>query len=250
MKKETVVLCGGAVLSSAFLFSPVVFASDSPDATKTVAGSEVSELSAWAASRVAGAPADQKTEVVVAVVRQAVAVDPAADVPVVFAVGRESAASAPAVAVTASRLQPDRMALIANAAAVAAPSQAGRMTAALIQEFPHAYGIIAVAAAQGAPLAGREVLAAVGDSIPALRAPIQALSDSFASDAILPVATILAASYDEALGSGDQPNLAAPLSDSPVLGPPFLGSTTTPITYSPAQTIIVSPPRGGGPVSP
>ena len=240
LMKNEIVKISGIALCTAILFSPLVLAAVPLDDARALAGSEVSELSGLAARCVANAEAGQKTEVAIAAVRQALALDVAADVPVVFAVVRENEAGAPAVVVTASRLRPDRMALIVNTASAAAPSQAGRITAAMIKEFPPAYDVIAVAAAQGAPSAGREVLAAVGAGIPALRAPIQAMSARFPPEAVVPVAAILAESADQAVRAGNEANVSKPLSDSPVLGPAFSGSVADPTFYTPAQTATVS----------
>lgn len=261
----------GLLLLSGFLISPVLFASDSVDVTKSLAGSTALELSGNAANLVASAAPAQRNDVAVAVVRTAVGMNPGAVVAIVSAVVREDPASAPAVAVSATVLQPRRVGLIAKAAVAAAPAQAAKVVAALIKQFPQNYGIIAAAAAEGAPLSGREILAAVGESIPALKAPIQDLSSHFAANTSLPVQTVLSQSYDQAINAGatvalltsidsaagassvakpvayapaaptaplSLPTVSGPSVSGPILGPPFTGSNPSPTTYSPSQTTV------------
>jgi hypothetical protein len=190
-------------LIAVIVVSPAVFASNSADVTKVLASSTALELPAKAASLVAKASAADKQNVTVAVVKAAIGINPSAAVAIVSSVARENPATAPLAAVTATTLQHKRIDLITKAAAAAAPSEAARIVAALIKEFPQDYGVIAIAAAEGVPSAGREILAVVADYVPALQSSIQASTATFAAnDGNVPVQAILSQSYNQARISG------------------------------------------------
>jgi hypothetical protein len=170
---------------------------------KALAGSTALELPAKAAALVAKASAADKQDVAATVVKVAVGVNPAAAAAIVSAVSRESPAAAPVAAVNATTLQRKQVGQIAKAAAAAAPAEAAKIVAALIKEFPQDYGVIAVAADEGAPLAGRDILAVVADCVPALQSSIRGATTNFAANVgNVPVQAILSQSYNQALTSG------------------------------------------------
>ena len=164
---------------------------------------------------------------------------------------------APVAAVTAATLDPKQIEQITKAAVAAAPSQAGKIVAALIKEFPKDYGLIAISAADGAPSAGQEILSAVANYVPALHPGIQSATAKFsANSGNIPVQTILSQSYNEAVASGvPASTLVAPLT-LPVntataaqsVAPPTIGPPYTPITQpinniGPGQ---ITPQQPGG----
>jgi hypothetical protein len=203
MKTSIISMISGVALITGFALSPVALASDSTAVTKALAGSTAVELPAKAASLVANASGVNKQNVTVAVVKAAVGVNPSAAIAIVSAVAHENPATAPFAAVTAVTLQHQRIDKLTKAAAAAAPSEAAKIVAALIKEFPKDYGVIAVAAAEGAPSAGRDILAVVADYVPALQPAIQAVIAKFAAkDGNVPVQAILSQSYNQALTSG------------------------------------------------
>lgn len=221
MKTTVMYVIGSMVLIAGLAVAPVVRASDAADVTKeaakALAGSSALELPAKAASLVAkAAAADKKNaknakNATSAVVQAAVGVNPSAAAAIVSAVAHENPAMAPVAAVTAVTLQHKRLEFITKAAAAAAPSEAARIVAGLIKEFPQDYGIIALAAAEGAPLAGREILSVVADYIPALQPAIQnAMAKLAATDGNFPVQAILSLSYDQAKASGMAVKLQIP----------------------------------------
>jgi hypothetical protein len=218
MKTTVMYVIASMALIAGLAVAPAARASDAADvtkdATKALAGSTALELPAKAASLVAKAVAADKKNaknVTSAVVQAAVGVNPSAAAAIVSAVAHENPAMAPVAAVTAVTLQHKRLEFITKAAAAAAPSEAARIVAGLIKEFPQDYGIIALAAAEGAPLAGREILSVVADYIPALQPAIQnAMAKLAATDGNFPVQAILSLSYDQAKASGMAVKLQIP----------------------------------------
>jgi hypothetical protein len=258
MKTRILGIISGVALIAGLTGSPAVLASDSPDVTKALAGSTALELPAKAASLVAKATAADQQNVAAAVVKAAIGVNPPAAVAIVAAVAHENPAAAPAAAVAAATLQPKRIDQIAKAAVAAAPSEAARIVAALIKEFPQDYGIIAMSADEGAPSAGREILAVVADYVPALQPSIQSATASFAAnDGNVPVQAVLSQSYNQTLSSGaavrtpvpamltvtTPATAGAPSVSDPTIGPPYTPVGTTINNISPGQ---ITPQQPGG----
>jgi hypothetical protein len=173
-------------------------------------------------------------------------------------VARENPAVAPVAAVTAATLDPKRIEQITKAAVAAAPSQAGKIVAALIKKFPKDYGLVAIAAADAAPSAGRDILSAVAGFIPALQTGIQGATAKLpANGGNIPVQAILTQSYNAALASGTaastlvSPALTPPMTTGaadPALAPPTIGPPYTPITQ-PINNIgpgDITPQQPGG----
>jgi hypothetical protein len=176
-------------------------------------------------------------------------------------VAHEYPAAAPVAAVTATTIQHKQIGLIAKAAAAAAPSEAARIVAALIKEFPQDYGTIATAAADGAPNAGQEILNVVADYVPALQPTIHSAATNFAANnGSVPVQAILTQSYTHALNSGAAvstqipPALSSPSPNQTVIpgaAMPAAGQTTPSLASSPRATAPMptyAPPLLMGPV--
>jgi hypothetical protein len=213
MKTKTLRLVGVMTLMAVLAMSPAALALNSADATKSLAGSTVLELPAKAADLIAKAPTADKKNVTMAVVKAAIDLRPSATLAIVSAVARKNPAAAPVAAVTAVTLQHRFLVQVTKAAALAAPSQAGNIVAALIKEFPQDYGTIAIAAAEGAPSAGREILAVVADYVPGLQASINGITANFAAnDGNIPVRAVLTQSYNQALTSGAAASSGTPAS--------------------------------------
>jgi hypothetical protein len=203
MKNKIISALGGAACLAGLAASPAVLGSDSADVSKALAGATALELPAKASEIVAKTPPAAKQEAAAAVVKAAVGVNPAAAAAIVAAVSREDPAGAALAAVAAATLQRKEIGPIARAAAAAAPAEAARIVAALIKEFPQDYGTIAIAADEGAPQAGREILAVVAEFVPALQPSIRGAMANFAGDnSNVPVQAILTQSYNQALTSG------------------------------------------------
>jgi len=264
MKTRIISLLSGAAFIATLAVSPSVLAADSADMTKALAGSTALELPAKAASLVAKATAADKQNVAAAVVKAAVGINPSAAIAIVSAVARQNPGTAPVAAVTAVTLQHQRIDLIAKAAVAAAPSEAAKIVAALIKEFPRDYGVIAIAAGEAAPSAGREILAVVADYVPALQSFIQGATAKFAAnDGNVPVQTILSQSYSQALASGvavtakvqsapppvTSGTIATPSVSGPTLGPPYTPLPGTITIIGPGQ-ITPESPGGRSYVSP
>jgi hypothetical protein len=166
-------------------------------------------------------------------------------------VARDNPSTAPVAAVTAATLQHKLLGLIANAAVAAAPSQAGKIVAALIKEFPKEYSLIAVAASEAAPSFGREILKAVADNVPALQPAIQGAIAMFAAnDSNIPVLAILSQSNIPSTPSA-APVALTPLmitvSAPPSLAPPTFGVPFTPVTTINNNVTVQNQAPGGRP---
>lgn len=240
-----------------------VFSANSTDIVRAMAGATALELPAKAADLVAKATARDKENVANAVIKAAMGVNPSAAIAIVGAVVQSSPGTAPVVAVTAATLQHKRLEQIVKAAVHAAPSEAGKVVAALIKEFPQDYGTIAIAASEGAPTSGVEILAAVADYVPALQSAIKGSTNSYAANnGNVPVQAILMQSYNQALTSGAvvstrvptalavapvpspaQPTVVVSAPSGPYQGPPYVPILGPVVNYGPGQ---VNPQSPGG----
>jgi hypothetical protein len=208
-----------------------------------LAGSSVQELPIKAANIVATSSATERQLVTTEVVKAAIGMNPNAAVAIVSAVSSRNPAMAPAAAVAAATLQHKHIGLITKAAVAAAPSETGKIVAALLKEFPKDYQSIAIAAAENAPTSGREILVLVGDYVPALQGSIQAAIVGIAPDsANVPVQGILSQSSVAAAPSPTTPaNPPVPSLSPPTLGPPFTPPPSVVVTVTPAQTTPEAP---------
>jgi hypothetical protein len=264
VKTKMLNLVGVLAVSGGLVGSQALMASESADFTKILAGTSIVEMPAKAASLVAKADTQQnRKNVTIAVVKAAVQLNPSAIIAVVGAISRAEPDMAPTAAVTAALLQHKQLALIAKAAAEAAPSQAGKIVAALIKEFPSQYGLIAISASEGAPLAGKEILEVVADYVPALQAGIASGISSYSSSATpvqgvattsssvaLPVQAILIKSSQQASIITTVPASSLPSKPAsppaipaggPTLGPPFTPIPGPVTTLGPGDTVPQSP---------
>jgi len=260
MKTTLMSVMTSMALIAGLAVSPAALASNSSDVTKSLAGATALELPAKSAALVAKAAAADKHDLTVAVVKAAIGLNPSAAVAIVSTVAHENPAMAPLAAVTAATLQHQRIAQFARAAAAGAPSEAAKIVAALIKEFPQDYGAIAIAAAQGAPEAGREILAVVADYVPALQSAVNGTVAKFAANnGNIPVQAVLSQSYNQALASGGVTRTTMPstllgqVSDQTVVAGGTVsahGSAVLPTTPGLTRGPSVSPPVLGPPYQP
>jgi hypothetical protein len=244
MKNKIISLISGLSLVSGLAVSPVAFASNSADLTKSLAGSTALELPTKAASLVAQTSAADRQSVTIAVVKAAIGLNPAVAADVVSALVRQNPALAPVVAVTAVTLQHKQIGLITKAATAAAPSEATKIVAALMKEFPTDYGVIAMAAAEGAPAAGREILAVIAQYVPGLQAFIQ----SATANADVPVPAIISQAVASGVVATTDPQPTQPTTPvTPSFSPPtitpggFVTFPGAPGSFTPGQYGTVGP---------
>lgn len=273
MNNKLMTMISTVTLISGLTVSPAAFALDTAQVNRALAGSTVLELPVKAASLVSQAPFAEQSQTAAAAVKAALSLSPSASVSVVSAMSRQTPATAPVVAVTASAMQHRRLAEIAKAASTAAPAQAAEIVSALIKQYPQDYGVIAKAAAEGAPIFSRQILAVVGEQIPALKKSIQtAVARTAEKSSAADVQSILTDSYNEALNAGVSvtpmllvanttgtpaasaisagspttpsggPALSGPVVAPPVLGPPFTAVPGPATIYTPSDTV-----QGPGP---
>jgi hypothetical protein len=273
LKTKMLNFLGVLTVSGSLVGAQLLLANETADFSKILAGTSIVEMPATAASLVAKADTQKgQKNVTIAVVKAAVRLNPTAAVAVVGAISHATPGMAPIAAVTAAMMQHKQLSSIAKAAAAAAPAQAGNIVAALIKEFPSSYAIIAIAASEGAPQAGKEILEVVADYVPALQAGINNAVSSYpssttqaqvieapaatpSSSLALPVQTILVQAVKQAPSPGIAIVSRPATQNSPVAGPPvipaggpILGPPFTPIvgpvtTISPSQT---TPQTNGG----
>jgi hypothetical protein len=219
MKNKVISLLSGLTLVGGLAVNPAAYATTSADVTKALAHSTTMELPAKAASLVTMASAADKQSVTVAVVKAAIGLNAASAKDVVSSVAQASPATAPIAAVTAVTLKHNQIALITKAATSGAPGEAAKIVAALIKQFPKDYGVIAIAASEGAPLAKREILAVVADSVPGVQAFIQSALANNSDVAVQAVVTQAAVSDTSASAAPTQsPAPAAPSLSGPGIG--------------------------------
>jgi len=244
MKIKIVSLISGLSLVSGLMVSPVAFASGSTDVAKALAGSTALNLPTKAASLVAKASAADKESVAIAATKAAIALNSAKTADIVSALVRANPATASVVAVTAVTLQHKQIGIITKAAAAAAPAEAVNIVAALMKQFPKDYSVIAIAASEGAPSAGRKILAVVAKSVPGLQAFVD--SDANGADVAVVISQFAASSPE--LASAPQPTqpvtpVAPMLSGASISPGGFQSFFGTPTAYTPTQYPDV--PTGG-----
>ena len=126
---------------------------------KSLSGVRAPELPAKAASLVSKADAKDQEATTIAVVKAAIAANPASASAVVGAIAQAAPKMASIAAATALSLQPKQAAAIAKAAAGAAPTEAEKIVAAMSKEAPALSSLISQAvsstvAAKAKPVAG------------------------------------------------------------------------------------------------
>ncbi len=256
------ILCFLAV-SGGLAGNQLAMASEPADFAKILAATSVVEMPAKAASLVGktGTPQERKNAAV-AVVKAAVRLNPTIAVAVVGAISQSNPELAPVAAATAASLQHKQLASIAKAAAAAAPSQAGKIVAALIKEFPSSYAVIAISASEGAPLAGKEILEVVADYVPALQASINSAIASFSLSAAqpqstnglsvsgtsstqrLPVSAILEHATDQPASSAPVASGVSMATQNPLATRPMRSDAqSSPLPATPTPPILPLPPQ-------
>jgi hypothetical protein len=262
MRAKLLNLLGLLTVGGGLAAGQPLYAGEPADFTKTLAGTSIVEMPAKAADLVGKAAAADRQNTAIAVVKAAIGLNPSAAAVIVSAVARQNPSVAPVAAVTAATLQHKLIDRITKAVVAAAPAEAAKIVAALIKAFPKDYALIAVAATEAAPSAGREILAVVGDDFPALKTGIQAAIANFAANSNVPVQAILNQSYTQfsnagvaAAGGGNQnitqtvPGAFSASLSPPVFGPPFTPLPPTFIIYNPGE-LVPEKPGGRNYVSP
>ncbi len=251
------------------------------DVEQAFSGVAAPELPVTAAGLVSQSKDSEKESVTILVVRIISEINPASIPSVIGAVGHSTPTMASVAAANAISLQPRQVDSITRAAVNAAPARAGEIVSAEIEQLPAQYAVIAAAAAGVAPSAGKDILAAVMTTVPSLKPYIEKASSTEIVSGTVPVVEILnqsaimarrdqtaampvafavpapaAAPVSAApaapspastpLSSGPlSPAPAAPryiLSASgPVIGPPPIPLTTTPVEIGPGQTVPQQP---------
>jgi hypothetical protein len=243
MKTKVQNLLSVLAVSGGLVAGQSALASQTPDFTKTLAGTSVMAMPAKAADLVSKSSTADKQNTAVAAVKAAIGLTPSAAAAIVSAVASENPTVAPAIAVAAATLQHKQLDLIAKAAVTAAPAQTTKIVAALIKQFPKDYNIIAVAAAAAAPSASREILAVVAEYVPSMQVAIQTAISGIALDGNVSVPAILSQGASIAATPEAPQSLVNATSSlsPPTLGLPFTTVPVTVKTETPSQTTPESP---------
>jgi hypothetical protein len=221
------------------LVSPVPAGTDENGSAKRLEAVSFPELPAQTAAFVKAAPKTQQQTTTVAAVRTAVTRNPAAAATIVGTVASSVPDVAPIAAGTAAAAQPGQAAIIAQAAAAAAPAQASRIAAAVCRAVPDGYRNIAVAVAKAVPGSEKEVLQAVASVMPSLKPGIE---KALATSGKISVAGVLdSAANTKAMARADSAVSAPDAATGPVMGPPYVPLSGTPINTDPANSTPVPP---------
>ena len=208
------------------------------------------EVPAKAADLVSQAKAADRDTVAAEVIKLVVKSHPTMTVATVSLISSKSPESASVVAATAAKLQPKQATLIAKAAAAAAPAQAGAIVRAVGKVVPNR-SEVALAVGEAVPGATMDILGALKDVMPNLKAQIDAAIFSFNGN-VPSVASVfyrvnsgsssgwVASSGTAGTGSGLR---------GPSVGAPYIPLLTTP-TYVPPGSGVIVPPGGRDYASP
>lgn len=217
-------------------------------------GVSTTEMPAVAAQLVANAKADQREEVVKSVITSAMSQKPNIAPSLVGAIAKISPEMAPIAAVTAATLDSKQIGQIVKAATLAAQSQAGKIVAAVCEKFPTQYNLVAMAAYEAAPKAGKEILAAEVASVPTLKS-------AFGSATAVPAAIAQSQQYLESnsrIMNMSAEKILAPaaisglpytevsqsaLSAGPIVGGPATAPVGTPVNNSSTTPVVPGPSR-------
>lgn len=137
------------------------------------------ELPAKASALISQADAKNREQTTIAVVKAAIALDPASAPAIVAAIAQSTPEMASIAAATAVGLVPNQAEVIARAAALAAPDKAGQIVQAVCSVLPAEYKSVAEAVAEAVPYENKEILAGVANAIPTLKASIDELLASY-----------------------------------------------------------------------
>jgi len=223
-------MSAGALIAG-LAIAPAALALDTANVAQSLAGSSALELPAKAADLVTKATAADKQAVAIAAVKAAIAQNPEYAVAIASAVARATPSVAPVVAVAASTLQHKKIELITKAVVMAAPAQAAKVVAALIKEFPRDYAVVAVAANEAAPNSGRDILAVVSDSVPAVQSSLRSALANLPQDSVVSVQAVLSQMGYQPVGYNVASSTGASTANAQASGSAFRSQTTsTPFT--------------------
>lgn len=190
------------------------------------------EMPVKAAEIVSKTKAEDRASVAGEVVKLVVKSHPTMSVATVGLISSKCPENASIVAATAAKLQPKQATLLAKAAAASAPAQAGAIVRAVCKVVSN-HPEVALAVAEAAPSATMDILEALEEAMPNLKARIAAAIASFDGN----VPSVAAVFYR--VNNGNLGNLAGN-SGTAQIGSGLRGPTVQP-PYNPLPPLVTPP---------
>lgn len=269
MKRNPITIFLGVAALSAGCFASTsgfaITASQVEGIKSALSLASVPEMPATAAQLVSAAKADEREGVAQAAVRAVLETKPALAGAMVNAIAKTSPDVAAATAVAAAVKQPKQIGIITKAAVSGAPTRAGSIVAALCKQFPAKYNLIALAADEAAPLAGKEILNAVAANVPFVSLFIESTIGAAGSQLsvakvisdtdkmVADSAATLKSSPDQLLApagtlakasTAPEQHFSAIALPAPTVAPPYVAPSGSPTTISSTNTVVVDPGAG------
>ena len=202
------------------------------------------EVPAKAAELVAQAKASDRDAVAVEVVKLVAKAHPTMTIATVGLISAKCPECASAAAATAAKLQPKQATLIAKAAAGSAPAQAGAIVQAVGKVVSNR-SEVALAVSEAAPNATLEILDALKDLVPSLKARIEAAVASFNGSVPSVAAVYYRVNTGTSAALAGNSTTATSSSGSGLRGPsvsgPYIPLSTTPVLIVPGDNTVVPP---------
>ncbi len=230
------------------LVAAVVSASANParieSLKKEFSGVRALELPSRAASTVAAAKPEERSELAGDVVRAALGVNASSGPLLVGAIARSTPEAAATSAATAASIQPKETARITRSAVGAAPSQAEAIVGALTKELPTAFSVVGISAIDVSPKSAEAILHGITSVNPTLKSLIDRVDTKGAKSApevvtVLKRADALLAKISRSGKTTPEAVLASELSPAMVAQLPAM-----------TTTVMASPPIIGPPYTP
>ncbi len=199
------------------------------------------EVPAKAAEIVTKTKRADRDKIAAEVIKAVFKAHPTITVATVGMISTKSPESAPAAAAAAANLQPKQAGLIARAAAAAAPAQAGAIVKAVCKVVPN-HREVALAVADAAPEATLDIIEALGELQPEVKARLDLAVASFSGKVPSVAAVLYRANTGNAasVAGGTPTALASTGSRGPSVSAPYLPLLGTP-TYVPPTGGVVPP---------
>lgn len=204
----------------------------STETNKTLSGVTSPELPAKAIEMVIAAKPEQQEAVTTDVVKTAVRLRPTMATAIVSAIASKSPANAAAAAASAVTVQPRQARLIVRSAVSAAPNKVSAIVKAACKAQPDVYHEIAMGASSAAPTSGKEILDAITEVLPSLKAGVDRVLAGYNGN-IPSVAYVL----DQAKPTPTTTGAANLAVRGPSIGAPYIPLTQT-ATNSPGGTPV------------
>ena len=206
---------------------------------KAVTNVPIPELAPKAADVVHKAPAKDREEVAITIVRTIVSKKPALATAVVESIAKVAPETATAIAAVAAELCPEQAAAIAKVAASAAPEQARQIAAAVAKANPKAALPIARMVIAADPIQSPQILESIVAAVPAAKAQIE-------SDVTLNLMSILArnsraSAATSSLGKSGSKPLKNPFTSPPTIVSPPTNSSPRSAAVQNALKSFTSP---------